>query len=132
MTVLAYDPNRNAAAADLLGFKYTSLKDLMNHADIVTLHAPLTNENRHMIGDHNTGDFKRGAVLINTARGGLVDTCALLKALDDGILSGAGLDVLEGEEVISEEKRSYCAAAMRRTKAWSWPCLAANYFVDPT
>jgi len=105
MKVLAYDPYRNAAAADLLGFQYTSLKDLMNQSDIVSLHAPLTNENKHMIGEHNIADFKRGAVLINTARGGLVDTCALLKALDDGILSGAGLDVIEGEQIISEEKQ---------------------------
>jgi D-lactate dehydrogenase len=58
-----------------------------------------------MIGEHNIADFKPGAVLINTARGSLVDTCALIKALDQGILSGAGLDVIEGEEIISEEKQ---------------------------
>ena len=58
-----------------------------------------------MIGAHNIGQFKRGALLINTARGELVDTEALLSALDQGILSGAGLDVLEGEEVLSEEKQ---------------------------
>ena len=105
MKVIAYDPNRNAAAADLLGFKYTSLKELMQESDIVTLHAPLTNGNRHLIGEDNIADFKKGALLINTARGALVDTCALLKALDDGILSGAGLDVIEGENILSEEKQ---------------------------
>jgi D-lactate dehydrogenase len=105
MEVLAADPKRNTDAADLLGFTYTTLKDLLNRSDIVTLHAPLDATTRHLIGEHNIEEFKRGALLINTARGALVDTCALLRALDEGILSGAGLDVIEGEEIFSEEKQ---------------------------
>jgi len=105
MRVVAYDPKRNHAAADLLGFTYMSLQELMRTSDIVTLHAVLTAENHHMIGEHNIADFKPGAVLINTARGALVDTCALMRALDEGMLSGAGLDVIEGEEIFSEEKQ---------------------------
>ena len=58
-----------------------------------------------MINEGNMGLIKKGAVLINTARGGLVDTNALIKALDKKILAGAGLDVLEGEDVILEEKQ---------------------------
>ena len=81
------------------------LEDLLSRSDIVTLHAPLTTHTRHMIGAHNIGLFKRGALLINTARGSLVDTEVLLEALDNGILAGAGLDVLEGEEILSEEKQ---------------------------
>lgn len=106
MEVLGYDPEPNANSADVLGFTYTSLNDLLNRSDIVTLHASYdAPEGRHMIGSHNIGEFKRGALLINTARGELVDTKAVLKALDEGILRGAGLDVVEGEEVFSEEKQ---------------------------
>jgi len=105
MDVIATDPQRNVDAAEVLGFTYTSLNELLAKSDIVTLHAPLTDTTKHMIDEKNLKLMKRGAVLINTARGGLVDTCALLQALDDGTLSGAGLDVLEGEEIISEEKQ---------------------------
>ncbi|MGO8671733.1 MAG: NAD(P)-dependent oxidoreductase [Capsulimonadaceae bacterium] len=105
MTVLAADPKPNMMASDILGFSYTTLKDLLNRSDIVSLHAPLVPATQHLIGMHNIGEFKRGAILINTARGALVDTAALLKALDEGILRGAGLDVVEGEEIFSEEKQ---------------------------
>ncbi len=105
MHLLAYDPVQDMTKADHFDFTYTSLEDLLSRSDIVTLHAPAGDASRHLIGAHNIGLFKRGALLINTARGDLVDTEALLCALDEGILSGAGLDVLEGEEVFSEEKQ---------------------------
>ena len=105
MTLLAYDPVVDMTKADHFDFTYTSLSDLLAQSDIVTLHAPASAGTRHLIGAHNFGQFKRGAILINTARGELVDTEALICALDSGILSGAGLDVLEGEEVFSEEKQ---------------------------
>lgn len=105
MDLLAYDPVPDMTKADHFDFTYTSLEDLMERSDIVTLHAPGGPTTRHLIGAHNIGRFKRGALLINTARGELVDTEALLCALDQGLLRGAGLDVLEGEEVFSEEKQ---------------------------
>lgn len=105
MRLLAYDPVHDILKADHFDFTYTSLEDLLGQSDIVTLHAPAGWANRHLIGAHNIGQFKRGALLINTARGELVDTEALVSALDQGILRGAGLDVLEGEEVFSEEKQ---------------------------
>ena len=105
MTLLAYDPVVDRTKAEHFSFTYTSLEDLLARSDIVTLHAPASAGTRHLIGAHNITQFKRGALLINTARGELVDTEALICALDDGILAGAGLDVLEGEEVFSEEKQ---------------------------
>ena len=105
MHLLAYDPVQDRTKSEHFGFTYTTLEDLLGRSDVVTLHAPAGRETRHLIGAHNIHLFKRGALLINTARGDLVDTEALLSALDAGILAGAGLDVLEGEEVFSEEKQ---------------------------
>jgi D-lactate dehydrogenase len=105
MKVLAYDLRPSSIAAEILDFTYTDLDTLLGSSKIVTLHTPLNPHTRHLIGDHNIRKFKRGAILINTARGELIDTEALLKGLDEGWLSGAGLDVLEGEDVFSEEKQ---------------------------
>ncbi len=103
MNVLAYDAFEQDLLAEVLGFKYVSFDELLSSSDIITLHAPLIPSTYHMINRKNIKKIKRGAILINTARGGLVDTAAIVEALDEGILSGAGLDVLEGEEAIKEE-----------------------------
>jgi len=103
MKVLAFDVKRDNFWAEVLGFEYADLNDLLGRSDIITLHAPYNRHTHHLINRDNIDKIKRGAILINTARGGLVNTDALLKALDDGILAGAGLDVLEGEETIYEE-----------------------------
>ena len=103
MKVLAFDIKRDNFWAEVLGFEYAELNDLLGRSDIITLHAPYNRHTRHLINRDNIDKIKRGAILINTARGGLVNTEALLKALEDGILAGAGLDVLEGEETIYEE-----------------------------
>jgi D-lactate dehydrogenase len=101
MEVIATDPKPDRAGADLLGFAYTTPDDLLRRADIVSLHAPLTPETRHLMNAEVFAKMKPGAILINTARGGLVDTHALLEVLDSGHLRGAGLDVLEEEEQLS-------------------------------
>ena len=103
MNVLAYDLHQDKKESKKLGFKYVSLNDLLSQSDIITLHAPDNKETHHIINSNNVSQIKKGAYLINTARGGLVETTALVKALDDGILSGAGLDVLEEECFIKEE-----------------------------
>ncbi|MDP3787140.1 MAG: NAD(P)-dependent oxidoreductase [Candidatus Omnitrophota bacterium] len=105
MNVLAFDPMHNTFLSEVLGFKYVDFETLLKESDIITLHAPYNKKTHHLINENNISLIKKGAVLINTARGGLVDTIALTKALDDGILSGAGLDVLEGEDIILEEKQ---------------------------
>lgn len=105
MEVIAYDPAPSQLAAEALGFGYVPFDELLARSDIISLHAPYNASTRHMIGEEALRKVKRGALLINTARGGLVDTEALTRALDQGALSGAGLDVLEGEELIKEERQ---------------------------
>lgn len=103
MKALAYDVHRDPFIADVLGFDYASLEELLAQSDIISIHAPYNAKTHHLINKSNIDLIKRGAVLINTSRGALIDTDALVYALDKGILSGAGLDVLEGEELIKEE-----------------------------
>ncbi len=94
--VLAYNNGRPpAVAVDIV-----SLDDLLLESDVVTLHMPLNADTYHFIGCQQIELMKRGAFLINTARGALVDTHALIVALEGGRLGGAALDVLEGEEGI--------------------------------
>ncbi len=104
MKVIAFDAFPRGELAEELGFKYVSFPALLRESDVVSLHAPLTRETQHLINKQNYRRFKKGAVLVNTARGALVDTHALLAALREGVLSGAALDVLENEEAIKEEK----------------------------
>jgi len=105
LDVLAFDVKKNHFLSEVLGFRYVPLDELLSQSDILSLHVPYLPATHHLINGKNIGKIKRGAILINTARGALVETAALVKALDDGILSGAGLDVLEGEELLLEEKR---------------------------
>ena len=105
MEVLAYDTRRDPFLSDVLGFRYAPLDELLRGSDIVSLHLPYSASTHHLINRERFGRMKRGALLINTARGGLVDTDALVWALDQGIIGGAGLDVLEGEELVKEERQ---------------------------
>ncbi len=105
MNVLAFDVRQDKFLSEVLDFTYVSLEHLLKNANIISLHAPYNEHTHHLINKDNTKLIKKGALLINTSRGGLVDTNALLDALDDGTLSGAGLDVLEGEQLIKEEKQ---------------------------
>ncbi|MCD6385549.1 hydroxyacid dehydrogenase [Candidatus Sumerlaeota bacterium] len=105
MNVLAYDVQQDNFLAEVLGFTYVSLEELFKKSDIITLHVPYNKSTHHLINKDSIKLIKKGAILINTARGGVVDTEALIEALDKKILSGVGLDVLEGEELIKEEKQ---------------------------
>jgi D-lactate dehydrogenase len=105
MRVVASDVRRQPLLAEVLGFEYVELDDLLEQSDIVSLHVPFSAATHHLLNRDRLQRMKRGGLLINTARGGLVDTDALLWALDEGILAGAGLDVLEGEELIAEEQQ---------------------------
>lgn len=103
MNILAYDLNPDKKAAKKIGFEYTDFETLLSGSDVITLHAPYNKATHHLINSENISLIKKGAYLVNTARGGLVETEALLKALSEGILAGAGLDVLEEEYFIKEE-----------------------------
>lgn len=92
--VVAYD-SRPVAAAD-----YVPLDELLRRSDIVTLHTPLDADTHHLLNRHRIERMKRGAYVVNTGRGALLDTEALVAALESGALGGAALDVLEGEEGI--------------------------------
>lgn len=103
MDVLAYDTKEDHDLARDVGFEYVSLEDLLGRSDVVTLHVPGNPKTHHLLGEAEFGQMKQGVVLINTSRGSVVDSAALLRALGDGTVAAAGLDVVEGEPVIREE-----------------------------
>ncbi|MGX9888757.1 D-isomer specific 2-hydroxyacid dehydrogenase family protein [Streptomyces sp. NPDC002276] len=95
--ILAHDNHHRSPG---LATDYVPLDDLLRSSDIVTLHAPLTSQTHHLLDRHRIERMKHGAFVINTGRGPLLDTEALVPALESGRLGGAALDVLEGEEGI--------------------------------
>lgn len=103
MNVVAYDVHPNNALAKQLGFKYVSFDELLGASSVISLHTPLNESTHHMINMDAIGKIRRGAYLINTSRGGLVDTSALIVALEQGVLAGAGLDVLEEEGFMADQ-----------------------------
>lgn len=103
MKVLAYDPYPNLPKAKELGFDYVRLEQLLPQSDIVTIHVPLNDTTHHLINKTTIKMFKPGAMLINTARGEVVDTEAIMDGVNQNILAAAGLDVLEGERELKEE-----------------------------
>src|SRR5512143_1428422 len=116
MKPIAFANHKNPELERLYGLVYVrTLDELLRRSDIITLHAPLTDETHHMINRRRIGKMKRGAILINTARGGLVDTEALLEGLQKGRISYAGLDVIEEEGFIREEKELLSASFRKRS-----------------
>ena len=97
MPILATDVVRDEAFAQQYGVTYVALEELLQHADIVSINAPLSHGTQHLIDAHALGLMRPTAFLINTARGGLVDEAALAAALRAGKLAGAGLDVFHDE-----------------------------------
>jgi D-3-phosphoglycerate dehydrogenase len=97
-TILAYDekPDREYARAN--DIRFVDLQDLLRESDYISLHLPLTPSSRHLIDEAALASMKETAILVNTARGGLVDEVALLRALRAGKIGGAGLDVFLGEQ----------------------------------
>lgn len=113
MKILAYDAFVKDELAREIGFEYVSLEDLLAKSDIVTLHTAYRPETHHIINHESIKLMKKGSYIINTARGGLIETSALIMALEEGILAGAGLDVLEEECFIKEEKELLSQAFLK-------------------
>lgn len=127
MQVLAYDAFPNQATATTIGFTYTTLEKLLEQSDIVSLHVPLLSSTHHLINKEKIGLMKHGSLLINTARGALIDPEALLEALNTGQLSGAGLDVLEDENLLQNfEEVMRCKDANCKIKT----TLINNLIID--
>jgi len=95
--ILAYDPYQDETTFDNAGVKRTTLDDLLEQADAVTLHAGLTEETQGLLGEEELSRMDPSAILVNSARGGLVDESALVDALQTGSIAGAALDVFETE-----------------------------------
>ena len=105
MNVIAYDKYPKEELAQELDFKYVSLEELLSQSDIITLHVPHNKETHHLLNKDNLSKTKKGVYIINTARGGIIETQALYRALKDGQVGGAALDVLEEEGDLKEEQR---------------------------
>ena len=101
MNVVAYDPHENDALAAEFDFTYHPLDDVIAESDVLSLHTPLTSSNYHLMNQHTIERMKPGAILINTARGELVENRALIAALKKHLLAGAGLDTIEGENLMT-------------------------------
>lgn len=107
MNILAYDIYPKDELVKKYNVTYVPLDELLKESDVISLHAPLTNENFHMINDEKIKLMKKNSVIINTARGELIDTQALYEALSEQRIFGAGLDVLESENMLIQPDKTF-------------------------
>ena len=97
MKIILYDVYPSKEWAEEKGYEYVTLEELFKRADVLTLHCPLTDTTKHIINDKSLELMKKDAVIINTGRGALIETAALVKALKQNLIGGAALDVYEEE-----------------------------------
>lgn len=95
--ILAYDVFKDKALEKSLNFTYASLAEIYAQSDVISLHCPLTKENEYMINSESISQMKRNVIIVNTSRGKLIDTRALVHGLKKGLIAGAALDVYEEE-----------------------------------
>ncbi|MEB3829620.1 hydroxyacid dehydrogenase [Phormidium sp. CCY1219] len=103
MEVVAFDVKPKEELTSKLGFRYASMDEVLSSADIITVHVPGNKKTYHLISEDEFDKMKEGVILINTSRGSVVDVDALVKALSEGKVAAAGLDVLPEEPVMREE-----------------------------
>lgn len=120
--ILAYDVFESQEAKDL-GVEYVSMDELLAESDLVSLHCPLMDSTRHVIRAETLAKMKHGAFIVNTARGGLVDTADLVDALEKGVVAGAALDVYEQEASLFFTDRSVLNNEQRMMQ---WDALFAR------
>ena len=128
MQVLGFDTHQDEALAREHQFTYASLPELLAQSDIISLHVPYNAHTHHLINQENIGAIKKGAYLINTARGAVVETDALVAALKNGTLAGAGLDVLEEEGELNDEMA--LLSAPHPNEAMLKIALENHYLID--
>lgn len=114
MDVVAFDVAPDAQLSVRLGFRYLTLDRLLEGADVITLHMPATKETNNALSAEAFERMKKGVVVINTARGSLIDTRALIQALRSGKVMAAGLDVLPDEPLIREEAELICSSYLNQ------------------
>ena len=124
--VLGYDPYLSADTITSIGIEPVDLKDLLQRADYVSIHCPLTDETRHLIGKEQLALMKPEAYLINMARGPIVDQAALYLALSAGTIKGAALDVLEQEPPAPEDPLLKLENVLFTPHAASWTVEAVD------
>jgi D-lactate dehydrogenase len=105
MEILCYDPYPSQVAIDL-GVRYTTLDDIFTHSDVITLHCPLTSENTHLLDTDSFEKMKDGVMLINTSRGGLLNSANAIEALKAGKIGALGLDVYDHEKELFFQDKS--------------------------
>ena len=96
--ILAYDIYPDAKAAEEIGYEYVTIDTLYKESDVISLHCPLTQDTNHIINQESIHKMKDGVMILNTGRGKLIDTNALIEGLKSRKIGGAGLDVYEEEE----------------------------------
>lgn len=128
MNVVAHDTHSDEEFNKQYGVKMLPFREVLNESDIVSLHAPMTASNYHLMNDHTISEMKLGSILINTARGELVENRALIRALRDGRLSGAGLDAIEGEKYL-DRKALENAISNNSTAPSSFEHATENYLL---
>lgn len=114
VNILAYDPFPRKELMSEYNFKYVKLEKLLHESDIISLHVPLTKDTKHLINKKTLSQMKKGVVIINSSRGGIVDGKALLAGLEKGKVFAAGLDVLEGEEYLKHPQDIHDAKEQKR------------------
>jgi D-lactate dehydrogenase len=101
MNVIAFDAFPNEKLAAELGYTYKTLEEVLQTSDVISIHVPYLPSTHHLLNTQNITQIKKGAILVNTARGAVIETAALITALEQGIVSAAALDVVENEEVLT-------------------------------
>ena len=123
--LIAYDPYLTREEIEKRGAQSVSLEELLKNSDIIYLNALLNENSYHMISEKSFALMKKGVFIVNAARGGLIDEKSLIKALDEGIIGGLGLDVVEGEPI--DENHPLFAyknvVITPHTSAYTYECL---------
>ncbi len=126
MKVIAFDINKNEDVAETVGFKYVELETLFKKSDIISLHIPLNKHTKHLINKEQLNIMKQEAIILNTSRGELINSEALLKALNSGKIGFAGLDVFENEDFSCANPNSVSRKIMTHKKVVATPHAAFN------